>query len=80
MLRMYEDGGQLPVWELAGNYTGCMIGYHSVPVISDAQDWGINDFDKNLALEAMIQAADSAHLGLEYYVKGYIPSNVRQRI
>ncbi len=75
MLRMYEDGGQLPVWELAGNYTGCMIGYHSVPVISEAQDWGINDFDKNLALEAMIQAADSAHLGLDFYAeKGYIPS------
>ena len=75
MLRMYEDGGQLPVWELAGNYTGCMIGYHSITVISDAKDWGIEGFNKELALEAMIQAADSAHLGLDHYaVKGYIPS------
>ena len=75
MLRMYEDGGQLPVWELASNYTGCMIGYHSVPVISDAEDWGLSGWDRELALEAMLQAADSAHLGLDAYaLKGYIPS------
>ena len=74
MLRMYQQGGQLPVWELAANYTGCMIGYHSVPVIADALSWGINDFDQDLALKAMLQAADSAHLGLPSYVKrGYIP-------
>ena len=74
MLRMYQQGGQLPVWELAGNYTGCMIGYHSVPVIQDAVSWGIVDFDQNLALEAMLQAADSAHLGLPAYTDyGYIP-------
>lgn len=74
-LRMYEQGGQLPVWELAGNYTGCMIGYHSVPVLADAWTWGIQDFDAQLALEAMIQAADSAHLGLPAYRDlGYIPS------
>ncbi|PCJ81449.1 MAG: hypothetical protein COA49_04970 [Bacteroidetes bacterium] len=75
MLRMYKDGGQLPVWELASNYTGCMIGYHSIPVIADAKAWGIIGIDQNLALEAMVQAADSMHLGLESYVKyGYIPS------
>ena len=74
MLRMYQEGGQLPVWELASNYTGCMIGYHSVPVIADADTWGIEGFDKGLALDAMVQAADSAHLGLPAYTKlGYIP-------
>ncbi len=74
-LRMYEEGGQLPVWELAANYTGCMIGYHSVPVLADAWAWGIRDFDAPLALEAMLQAADSAHLGLPAYRDlGYIPS------
>ena len=52
------------MWELASNYTGCMIGYHSVPVIADAASWGIDGFDAQLALEAMQQAADSAHLGL----------------
>jgi predicted alpha-1,2-mannosidase len=74
MLRMYQQGGQLPVWELAANYTGCMIGYHSVPVIQDAVSWNIEGFDKELALEAMLQAADSAHLGLPAYRNyGYIP-------
>ena len=77
MLRMYDDGGQLPVWELASNYTGCMIGYHSVPVIADAKAWGIRGWDEELALEAMVQAADSMHLGLDSYVKyGYIPSEM----
>ena len=76
MLRMYRDGGQLPVWELAANYTGCMIGYHSVPVIVDAEAWGIYGWDHTLALEAMVQAADSMHLGLDAYAKlGYIPSD-----
>jgi predicted alpha-1,2-mannosidase len=74
MLRMHEHGGQLPVWELAGNYTGCMIGYHSVPVIQDAVSWGIDGFDQEQALKAMLQAADSAHLGLpSYQAYGYIP-------
>ncbi|MDA0728433.1 MAG: GH92 family glycosyl hydrolase [Bacteroidetes bacterium] len=76
MLRMYRDGGQLPVWELASNYTGCMIGYHSVPVMADATSWGIEGWDERLALEAMIQAADSLHLGLDAYASlGYIPSD-----
>ena len=51
---MYGDGGKLPVWELASNYTGCMIGYHSVPVISDAEDWGLNGWDRELALVVSI--------------------------
>lgn len=76
MLRMYRDGGQLPVWELAANYTGCMIGYHSVPVMVDATSWGIEGWDEDVALEAMIQAADSMHLGLDAYANlGYIPSD-----
>ena len=76
-LRMYGQGGQLPVWELAANYTGCMIGYHSAPVITDAWEWGIHDFSTDLALDAMVQAADSAHLGLPAYrALGYIPSEI----
>ncbi|MCK5838586.1 MAG: GH92 family glycosyl hydrolase, partial [Bacteroidales bacterium] len=76
MLAQYTNGGQLPVWELAGNYTGCMIGYHSVSVIVDAYMKGIRDFDANLAMEAMKHSADQDHLGLEYYKNnGYIPSN-----
>lgn len=57
MLRHYQDGGKLPVWELAGNETNCMIGYHSVSVISDAYNKGLIDFDTKLALEAMQASA-----------------------
>lgn len=76
-LRMYQQGGQLPIWELSSNYTGCMIGYHSVPVIVDAYFKGIDQFDHKLALEAMVQIADSAHLGKPAFAKqGFIPSEV----
>ena len=49
LLRQFKDGGRLPIWELAANYTDCMIGYHSIPVIVDAYVKGIRDWDANLA-------------------------------
>jgi putative alpha-1,2-mannosidase len=58
-LEMYRESGRLPVWELAGNETDCMIGYHAVSVILDAWAKGIRDFDPALALEAM-KAAPTA--------------------
>jgi hypothetical protein len=73
MLRMYQDGGRLPVWELAGNETDTMIGYHAVPVIADAIVKGIGGFDPALALEAMVASADGDRAGLDAYKKrGYI--------
>ena len=75
-LRQYKQGGQLPVWELAANYTGCMIGYHAVPVIVDAYIKGIREYDANLALEAMVSSAMKNHLGLKYYKKnGFISAS-----
>ena len=53
----YEQGGLLPVWELAANETFCMIGYHSVPVIVDAYFKGIKGFDTEKALQAMRKSA-----------------------
>ncbi len=73
-LRIYEQGGRLPVWELAGNETDCMIGYHSVPVIADAMQKDIGNFDHSLALEAMQHSAELDHFGLEAYREmGCIP-------
>jgi len=75
-LRQYDEGGMLPVWELSGNETGCMIGYHAVPVIADAWLKGIRGYDGNKALEAMKHSANQDHLGLKYYKsKGYIPAD-----
>jgi predicted alpha-1,2-mannosidase len=63
-LTQYQQGGRLPVWELSGCETDCMIGYHSVPVMVDAFVKGIDGFDKALALEAMVKSATWDHLGL----------------
>ncbi len=76
MLRMYEQGGLLPVWELAANETWCMIGYHSIPVITDAYFKGIRKYDVGKAFEAMKKSAEEDHHGLRYYKQfGYIPAD-----
>ncbi len=75
-LDQHDKGGILPIWELAGNYTGCMIGYHSIPVITDAYVKGIRDYDSNKALAAMVNSANQDHLGLQSYkTHGYIFSD-----
>ena len=75
-LKQYEQGGTLPVWELSANETGCMIGYHSIPVIYDAYMKGIRNFDTELALEAMIHSATQQRLGIPQYIRyGFIPAN-----
>ena len=75
-LAQYEQGGRLPVWELASNETDCMIGYHSVSVITDAYMKGIRNFDTRLALEAMKKSANWNHLGLPAYIeKGLIETD-----
>lgn len=75
LLTKYDQGGALPMWELVGNYTGCMIGYHSIPVIVDAYFKGINDFDVDKAYKAMVEAAN-------YNTEGILfPSeNVQQKL
>lgn len=71
----YQQSGRLPVWELWGNETDCMIGYHSVSVIADAYRKGIRRFDADLALEAMEASASAEHFGLDAYRKrGFISS------
>ncbi len=76
-LNQYKNGGQLPVWELAANYTGCMIGYHSVPVIVDAYSKGIKAYDINIAYQAMRNSAMQNHLGLDTYKKyGFISGHL----
>lgn len=66
-LAQYDQGGRLPVWELASNETDCMIGYHSVSVMADAMAKGITGFDYKHAFEASKHSAMLDHLGLEAY-------------
>lgn len=75
-IRQYEQGGELPVWELAANETDCMIGYHSVSVIADAYLKGIDDYNVEKAFEAMKASAEQDDWGLKYYKKyGFIPAD-----
>lgn len=70
----YDEGGIIPIWDLAGCYTHCMIGYHAVPVIADAYLKGIQGYDTEKAFEAMKHSAAQNKLGLESYKNlGYIP-------
>lgn len=72
-LKQFEQGGRLPVWELASNETDCMIGYHSVSVMADAMAKGIKGFDYEKAYEAARYSAMLDHLGLDAYKKqGFI--------
>ena len=74
-IRQYEQGGRLPVWELWGNETDTMIGYHAVPVIADAMAKGVKGFDYEKAYEAAKHSAELDHYGLAAYKKrGYISS------
>jgi predicted alpha-1,2-mannosidase len=73
-LAKYDEGGIMPMWDLAGNYTDCMIGYHAVPVIADAYLKGIRGYDTEKAFEAMKHSATRDKFGLEAYKKyGFIP-------
>lgn len=72
-IKQFEQGGRLPVWELASNETDCMIGYHSVSVIADAMAKGITGFDYEKAFEASKASAMRDVLGLDAYKKnGFI--------
>uniref|UniRef100_UPI00404A52D6 GH92 family glycosyl hydrolase n=1 Tax=Flavobacterium sp. TaxID=239 RepID=UPI00404A52D6 len=72
-IKQFEQGGRLPVWELASNETDCMIGYHSVSVIADAMAKGISGFDYEKAFEASKASAMRDVLGLEAYKRqGFI--------
>jgi putative alpha-1,2-mannosidase len=72
-IRQYEQAGRLPVWELWGEETDTMIGYHAVSVIADAMAKGIKGFDYEKAYQAAKHSAELDHFGLAGYKKrGYI--------
>ena len=74
MLKHYDAYGLLPVWELAGNETFCMIGNHAIPVITEAYLKGIRNFDVEKAYEAMKKTSLTDRAGMGVYRKyHYIP-------
>jgi predicted alpha-1,2-mannosidase len=74
MLAHYDHRGFLPIWELEANETFCMIGNHSIPVISEAWNKGIRGFDATRAMEACTVTATQNSRGLNHYIElGYVP-------
>ena len=65
----------LPMWELQGNETWCMIGYHAVPVIVDGYLKHVKGFDAQHAYEAIkATAMNPDYDGLASYRKlGWVP-------
>src|SRR5258708_14841614 len=48
LIRMAEQSPQgVPVWPLQGSETGCMVGYHSAPVVAEALAKGVRGIDAN---------------------------------
>lgn len=75
-LAIYQERGELPMWELAGNETYCMIGSHSIPVILEAYVQGVKGFDAELALKAMIDASNGPEPEKKRYAElGFVPAD-----
>jgi predicted alpha-1,2-mannosidase len=77
MLDHYSQSADhlLPMWELQGNETWCMIGYHAVPVIVDGYLKGVKGIDAQRAYDAIKTTAMNPHYdGLASYRKlGWVP-------
>ena len=64
LLQKQREGGVFPMWELAGNYTGTMIGYHAVSLIADAYTKGYVDYDLEEAYRACLRTAEYDTTGI----------------
>ncbi|MEM9143054.1 MAG: GH92 family glycosyl hydrolase [Bacteroidota bacterium] len=78
MLRIYEESGWLPKWELNATETTTMVGDPAGIVIADTYLRGIRDFDVQKAYQAMVKSADQLQdnplrPGIrDYLEKGYL--------
>ena len=64
---VFDECGKLPIWELHGYETNCMIGYNSVSVIADALSKGIAGVDYDKLLEAMTASSRKHEYGLDSF-------------
>lgn len=65
LLKKHQEGGIFPMWDLASNYTGTMIGYHAASLIADAYTKGYADFDLQEAYKACLRAAEYDTTGIK---------------
>lgn len=81
LLNIYHEGGWLPEW-FSPAYKDCMVGQHSVSVITDAFLKGICDYDAEEMYGAFVKCAHAegpkatGRLGCGDYDRlGYVPSD-----
>lgn len=80
MIRQYEYYGYLPIWQLWGQDNYCMIGNHSIPVITDAILKGIPGIDVEIAYEAVYNSSVTSHPNSPFEVwekYGFMPENIQ---
>ncbi|MFT5581107.1 MAG: putative alpha-1,2-mannosidase, partial [Psychromonas sp.] len=76
-IRQDAQQNDLPVWELAGNETECMIGYHSVSVIADAYLKGLRDYDADEAFRAMVRTSNRSDFSKNFNAKnGFVSLDI----
>jgi predicted alpha-1,2-mannosidase len=78
LLKKYDEGGYLPMWDLSSNYTGCMIGNHAISVIVEAYLKGNRNFDVEKAFEACVksshyQRSNNGNIDAKIYENQFMP-------
>ncbi len=81
-MKNFEQGGELPMWELAGHETHCMIGYHAVPMMLEAYihlaepDGTLAGYTPKQMLDAMVATSNRTEAHRAYAAQGYLSSEI----
>ena len=81
-MKNYEQGGELPMWELASHETHCMIGYHAVPMMLEAYihlaepDGTLAGYTPEQLLKAMVATSNRTEAHRVYAMQGYLSSEL----
>lgn len=76
MLLHHKASGFLPIWTAWGQDNYCMIGNHAIPMLLSAYNNGFSGFDKQAALQAMLETSTQSHINSDwelYNQYGYYP-------
>ncbi|MFI1098613.1 GH92 family glycosyl hydrolase [Streptomyces sp. NPDC020917] len=95
LLNDQAQGGWLPKWGFANDYTDVMNGDAADPMLAEAYALGARDFDAHAALDAMVKGATQippspAEMGQGWYVErpqlapyqslGYVPNTTQSSL
>ena len=81
-MKNFEQGGELPMWELASHETHCMIGYHAIPMIFEAYtqlvkpDSTLAGYTPKQLLDAMVATSNRTEAHRAYGAQGYLTSEL----